>query len=203
MRRKGFLAAVLSGLAGVAIAAGCGSSGPATISAHDLATKIIPAPSGYAVDPTVGASGQLTPDLFSQYGGVGSASGAGFVAGFKQTYVDSGTEEGIAVTVLEFSSKTKASDYFKDTAYKTLSYAAPTYGPLQKLVGAVEASGTKPYDGNYVHGMSDSTNRFYFQIVYENPNTATVPVEFPLWADAEWELLQPGVNLPTAATTNP
>ncbi|HUJ65239.1 MAG TPA: hypothetical protein VLX59_06865 [Acidimicrobiales bacterium] len=202
MRRISLLAGLVVALSGVALVAGCSSSGPRTISAHDLATKIIPAPSGFAVDPTQGASGQLTPDLFSQYGGVGSASTAGFVAGFKQNYVNDGTEEGIAVTVLEFSSKAKASDYFKATAYKTLSFAAPTYSPVQKLAGAVEASGTRTYDGNYVHGVADATGRFYFQVVYENPNTATVPVEFPIWADAQWELLQPGVSLPSPPTTN-
>jgi hypothetical protein len=202
MRPKSLLAGLVATLTGIAVIAGCSSSGTHTISAHDLATKVIPAPSGYAVDPTPGASGQITPDLFSQVGGVGTASRAGFVAGFKQNYVDSGTEEGIAVTVLEFSSKNDASDYFKATAYKTLSFAAPTYAPAQKLLGAIEASGTKSYEGNYVHGVADSTGRFDFQVVYENAITAAVPVEFSLWEDAEWELLQPGVSLPTTSPTS-
>jgi hypothetical protein len=203
MRRKLLGSGLLAALTGVALVAGCSSSGPKLLNAHDLATKIIPAPSGYAVDPTPGASGQMTADVFSQYGGVGSAAKAGFVAGFKQNYVNSSTEEGISVTVLEFHSKAQAAAYFKSTAYQTLSFAAPTYGPLQGLTGAIEASGTKTYNGDYVHAAADSTGLYYFQIAYSDPNTTEVPTEFRIWADAEWELLQPGVTLPKpSATTN-
>jgi len=200
MRRRRILAGFAAALGGVGLIAGCSSSGPKALSAAQLTTKILPAPSGFAVDTTPGESGQLTPQLFSQFGGGDASSTAGFVAGFKQNYINSGTEEGLSITLLEFSSPAKASDYYKATEYKTLSFAAPTYGPLPKLAGAVEATGTKPYDGNFVRGMADSTGRFYFQIVYADPNSSEVPVEFPIWAAAQWELLQPGVSLPTTTT---
>ena len=188
-------------LAAALVATGCGSSGTPRLSAAQLTTKIIPAPPGFQVDTTPGENGQMSPEQFSQYGADGTASKAGFEAGFKQNYINSGTEEGISLTLLEFSSKAKATSYFKSTEYKTLSLAAPTYAPVSKLAGALEASGTKTYGGNYVHGIADSTGRFYFQIVYADPNTADVPFEFTSWAEAQWELLQPGVNLPGQDTS--
>jgi hypothetical protein len=200
MRRKSILSGFMAALAGIGLISGCGSSGQKTLTGSQLTAKIIPAPDGFAVDTTPGESGQLTTQLFSQFGGGEAASTGGFVAGFKQNYVNTGTEEGLSVTLLEFSSSAKASAYYKSTEYKTLSFAAPTYGPLPKLAGAVEATGTKQYNGNYVRGMADSTGRFYFQMVYADPNSSAVPVEFPIWAAAQWELLQPGVSLPTTTT---
>ena len=183
-------------LAAALVATGCSSSGTPRLSAAQLTTKIIPAPPGFQVDTTPGENGQMSPEQFSQYGADGTASKAGFVAGFKQNYINSGTEEGISLTLLEFSSKSKADDYLKVTRYKTLSLASPTYAPVAKLRGATEASGTKTFGGNYVHGIVDSTGKFYFQIVYADPNTAEVPLEFVGWAQAQWQLLQPGVSLP-------
>jgi hypothetical protein len=183
------------------LASGCSSPGSAHLSAAQLTTKIIPAPSGFEIDTTPGTSGQMSPEQFSQYGGDGPASKAGFVAGFKQNYVNTDTQEGISVTVLEFSSKSKAASYFKTTEYRTLSLAAPTYKPSAKLKGAIEASGTKPYGGNYVHGVADSAGDYYFQVVYADPYTADVPFEFSVWADIQWQLLQPGVSLPPQYTS--
>jgi len=179
---------------------GCGSGGK-PLTGSQLAGKIIPAPQNFLVDSTGGASGQMSPEQFTQFGGYEPAPKAGFVAGFRQVYSDSGTEEAILITVLEFHSRSQASDYFKSTAYHTLSAAEPTYRPLQGLAGAIEASGTKPFGGNYVHGMSDATGNYYFQVVYQDPHSSEVPVEFPSWADAEWYLLQPGVKLPPHSAT--
>jgi hypothetical protein len=192
----------VAALVGVSLVAACSSSGAKTLTALELPGKILPAPNSFAVDTTPGENGQLTPRQFTQFGGGDAAAKAGFVAGFKQNYVDSGTEEGLSITLLEFSSSAQASAYYKATEYKTLSFAAPTYASLPKLAGAVEAAGTKPYNGNYVHGMADSTGRFYFQMAYADPNTASVPAEFPIWAAAQWELLQPGVTLPTTTTNS-
>jgi hypothetical protein len=180
------------------------SSGSKLLSSRELTTKIIPAPINFSVDSATTASGQMSPQLFTQYDGYEPAQKAGFVAGFTQAYSDPGTEEGLLVTVIEFHTPAEAAAYYQATSHRVLNAAKPTYQPMAKLTGATEAYGTRTYDGNYVHGASDSTGRFYFLLVYEDPNTAEYPTEFSLWADAQWELLQPGAALPsgyTSATT--
>lgn len=193
MRRKKLGKWLVAGLMAVVALGGCGGS-PRHLTAAQLASKVIDAPDGFAVDPTKGSSGQITPQLFSQFGGVQSASTTGFVAGFKQNYVDSGTLEGVSVTLLEFTDATRASDYLRQTAPETLTFANATYSPFPALPGAVEASGTKTYDGNYVHGVVASTGPYYFQFVYEDPVSSQVPVEFKSWVQIQWDLLQPGAK---------
>ena len=202
---KKFFAAMLSGIAFSTLAlTGCGSgskdlylSNPAQLAAHLL----LP-PTGFAADTTPGASGQMTPELFAGFGGVGSAKSAGFVLGFKQGYINAATEEGLSITLIEFSSPAKAKTYLDQTARHTLSLAASTYSPYSQLPGATEVSGTKTYDGNYVHGVVDSTGRFYFSIVYADPLTSSVPTEFTRWAEIQWALLQPGVSIPQLTVPN-
>ena len=122
--------AVLTLLVALA-AAGCSSSHalattPAVLTARQLTTRILPAPNGYEIDPTPHASGAITRALFDQFGGVRSPSKFGFVAGFKQNYLNPGTGEGLIVTVIEFKSSRDASDYFAQTRPNTLSYAGAT-----------------------------------------------------------------------------
>ena len=181
-------------LSGVSALGGCGES-QHTLTARQLAVYVIDAPNGYTVDPTKGASGQITPQVFNQFGGSDHTSASGFIAGFRQNYVDSGTAEGLVATVLEFSSPAKASTYMAETAHQTLSFAAATYSPFGGLTGAVEASGTKTYNGNYVHGVSAATGRYYFQLVYESPDSNAVPIEFASWVKIQWAILQPGVKV--------
>jgi hypothetical protein len=200
MRPKKLGISLMVGLVAAVVATGCGGS-KKPLTAAQLAFKVIDAPSGFVVDPTAGASGQITPQLFSQFGGTAVTSATGFVAGFKQNYVDSGTLEGISVTLLEFTKASQASEYLSRTAHQTLSFADATYRPFSVLAGAVEASGTKTYDGNYVHGVVDTTGRYYFQFVYEDAVTNQVPLEFQQWAQIQWALLQPGAKTKAPPTT--
>lgn len=194
MRRRKLGVTLVAILVTAVSTTGCSASHrPPT--AGQLAFKVIDAPEDYQSDAT--ASGQITPQLFSDYGGSGVTSTTGFVAGFKQNYVDSGTLEGISVTLLEFKSAAEASTYLTDTAHQTLSFADATYSPVPSLADATEASGTKTYDGNYVHGIVDTTGVYYFQLVYEDPVSNAVPLEFADWAKIQWALLQPGVKTPS------
>jgi hypothetical protein len=177
----------------VSLAAGCSSTHPqarANLTAPQLAARIIPAPGGYKVDPTPHARGAMSPALFSQFGGAGSAAQLGFVAGFKQNYVDYGTQEGIAVTVIEFSSPQDAGAYLQQTVPKTLNYAAATYKPFTQVPDAVQADGTKAYGGEYSHAVVAATRNFYYQLLYVNAAPSPAPQEFYTWAKDQWALLQ-------------
>ena len=144
---------------------------PALLTARQLTTRILPAPYGYEIDPTPHASGAITRALFDQFGGVRSPSKFGFVAGFKQNYVNPGTEEGLIVTVMEFKSSRDASAYFTQTRPSTLSYAGATLKPFPGVPGAFEAEGTKSYNHGYYHAIVDTANNFYFQVVVRSPRT--------------------------------
>jgi hypothetical protein len=190
MRRKKLGVGILAMLAAATTVAACSSSHQGSLlRAPQLVDKIIPAPYGYTVDSTPGANGGITPAVFAQYGGGGSATKLGFVAGFKANYVNSQTQEGIIVTLLEFSSVKRANAYLKQTATKTLSFASATYKPFGALPGATEADGTKVYGGEYPHAVVDAINNYYFQVDYVTAAPATPPIEFPRWVEAQWALL--------------
>ncbi|MGD1011240.1 MAG: hypothetical protein ABR925_01710 [Acidimicrobiales bacterium] len=179
----------------VLAATGCNSgpkavTAPGLLTARQLTTRILPAPYGYEIDPTAHSSGAITPTLFDEFGGVRSPSKFGFVAGFKQSYVNANTGEGLIVTVIEFKSSKGASAYFAETKPSTLSYAGATLAPFPRVPGAVEANGTKAYNGGYYHAIVDTAHNFYFQIAYATPEPAVAPVELGSWADAEYTVLK-------------
>jgi hypothetical protein len=184
--------AVLIVLVALATAA-CDSghkTGPSLLTVHQLTTRILPAPYGYEIDPTPNASGAITQALFNQYGGAGSPSKLGFVAGFKQSYVNPGPDEALIVTVIEFKSSSDASAYFAQTRPNTLSYAAATLKPFPRVPGAFEAEGTKPYNHGYYHAIVDTASNFYFQIAYATPERSSAPVELGSWAGLEYTVLK-------------
>ena len=182
-------------------AAACGSgyaqptaparpTAPALLTAHQLTTRILPAPYGYEIDPTPHASGAMTQALFDRYGGVRSPSKLGFVAGFKQSYLNTGTEEGLIVTVIEFKSSREANAYLAQTRPSTLSYAGATLKPFQGVPGAFEAVGTKPYNDGYYYAIVDTANNFYFQVAYASPEPSSAPVELGQWTDLQYKVLK-------------
>jgi len=186
--------AVLIFLAALAAAA-CSSghkppTGPALLTARQLTTRILPAPDGYEIDPTPHASGAITRALFDQFGGVRSPAKLGFVAGFKQNYLNPGTDEGLIVTVIEFRSSKDASAYFTQTRPSTLSYAGATLKRFPGVPGAFEAEGTKPYNHGYYHAIVDTANNFYFQVAYVSPEPSPAPVELGPWAGLECTVLK-------------
>jgi len=180
----------------VALAAGGCSSGnkplaaPRLFTARQLTTRILPAPNGYEVDPTPHASGVITRALFDQFGGVRSPSKFGFVAGFKQNYLNTGTEEGLIITVIEFKSSRDTSAYFAQTRPSTLSFAGAKLEPFPRVPGAFEAVGTKPYNHGYYHAIVDTANNFYFQIAYAIPEPGSAPIELGSWAGLEYTVLK-------------
>jgi hypothetical protein len=182
---RGIISAAVLGF--LLVVSGCGSSRTNhDLTSKQLASHIISAPSGYVIDPTTGANGQISSKVYDHYGG---SSSGGFVAGFKQDYVDEDTAEGIAITVLEFASAPDAAAYFKATAYKTLSLADATYQPFSYIAGAVEADGTKAYGGEYSNAVVLTTGKFYLQLLYANADPRQKPIEFRLWVEAQWQLL--------------
>ncbi|MGA3216545.1 MAG: hypothetical protein ABSD97_12760 [Acidimicrobiales bacterium] len=180
----------------VALAAAACSSGhtlptaPAVFTARQLTDRILPAPNGYEVDPTPHSSGAITQALFDQYGGVRSPSKLGFVAGFKQNYLNPGTDEGLIVTVIEFKSSKYATTYFAETRPNTLSYAGATLKPFPRIPGALAAEGTKPYNHGYYHAIVGTANNFYFQVAYATPEPSSAPVELGQWADLQYTVLK-------------
>jgi hypothetical protein len=180
----------LVALAAAACSSGQNLTAPRLLTARQLTTRILPAPYGYEVDPTPHASGAITRALFDQFGGVRSPSKLGFVAGFKQNYLNPGTEEGLIVTVIEFTSSRDASTYFAQTRPSTLSYAGATLKPFLGFPGAFEAAGTKPYNHGYYHAIVDTANNFYFQVAYAAPEQSSAPVELGSWAGLEYTVLK-------------
>jgi len=175
------------------------SSGPTTtVSAADaaslakgraLAAKVIRAPFGYVDATTKGLSGAITPEVFSSYGGATGADQAAFVAGFKQTYVtdpraslvDPSVSEGIAVTLIEFSSPTAATNYFKEVERTTLSYAKPSYSTFAKLPGATRIDGTQAYNGGWFHAVEWVKGSTYALLAYANVVKSPAPLELTAW----------------------
>lgn len=192
LRRVSFLS--LAGLAlfliGTLLSA-CGGGTSSSAEFKKLASKVMVAPFGYKLDPTPGAVGQITPALFDRYGGDTSPVRAAFVAGFKANYVDESTGEGISVTILQFKSPTTASRYLVETAPQTLSYAAATHTPYPSIPGAIAVDGTKPYAGEYAHGVLMVRGDFYAQVVYVNVSDLPAPIELKSWAVAQYDRLPP------------
>lgn len=191
-RRAGFLLCRVWVLlvVGMLLAACNGGNGSST-TFKNLASKVIVAPFGYKLDPTPGAVGQITRAIFDRYGGDSSPVRAAFVAGFKANYVDDSTGEGIAVTILQFKSPAAASRYLAETAPQTLSYAAATHSPYQPIPGAVAVDGTKPYAGEYAHGILMARGSFYAQVIYVNVSDLSAPIELKSWAVAQYNRLRP------------
>ena len=163
---------------------------PPLLTAHQLTTRILPAPNGYQIDPTPHASGVMSRALFDEFGGVRSPSKLGFVTGFRQSYLNPSTEEALIVTVIEFKASRDASTYFAQTSPSTLSYAAATIKPFRSVPGAFEAEGTKPYNHGYYHAIFDTANNFYFQVAYATPAPAAAPIELGSWAGLEYRVLK-------------
>jgi hypothetical protein len=176
-------------------AAACNSghsplSGPRLLTTRQLTTRILPAPYGYRIDPTPHSSGAMTRALFDRFGGVRSPSKLGFVTGFRQSYLNAGTDEALIVTVIEFKASRDASAYFAQTRPSTLSYAGATLKPFHSVPGAFEAEGTKPYNHGYYHAIFGTANHFYFQVAYAAPQPSSAPVELGSWAGLEYRVLK-------------
>lgn len=174
----------------VALVTAACSSGHKPLTASQLTTRILPAPYGFVIDPTPGASGAMSQAIFDQFGGVQSPSKLGFVTGFKQNYVNNSTGEGLIVTVIEFKSSKDAGAYLAQTRPSTLSYAGATVKPLPSLPGAFVADGTKAYHDGYFHAVVGTAQKFYFQIAYESPAPSQAPVELSSWAQLEYNVLK-------------
>ncbi len=191
MRRRKLGAGTLALLSSLALFAGCSSHKPTAQQAGEqLSGRVMAAPSGYSVDTTPGATGAISPEVFDKFGGVGTPSKIGFIAGFKQNYINSGTQEGIDVTILEFRSARDAGTYFNQTAPKTLSFAAATVKPYGPVPGAMEADGTRSYDGEYAHAVVMTNGKFYGQLAYFTTAPAPTPIEFTGWAKVQYTKLQ-------------
>lgn len=169
--------------------AGCGSAGSGShaLTSKQLASYVIRAPDGYMTDQSPSASGQMTEAIFREIAGTPSAKG--FAAGFRQTYLNENTGEGIVITLIEFKSDLEAAHYLKATEYKTLSSADARYEPFPLVAGAVEADGTKAYGGEYSNAVVLSTGKFYMQLLYANSSAGQKPIEFREWVQAQWQLL--------------
>ena len=104
--------------------------------------------------------------------------------------MNTGTGEGLIVTVMEFKSSKDASAYFAQTRPSTLSYAGATLKPFPRIPGAFAAEGTKPYNHGYYHAIVDTANNFYFQIAYATPEPSSAPIELGSWAGLEYTVLK-------------
>ena len=191
-RRAGFFLHRITAVLAVGILlAACGGGNGSSTTFRNLAGKVIVAPFGYRLDPTPGAVGQITRAIFDRYGGDSSPVRAAFVAGFKANYVDDSTGEGIAVTILQFKSRSAASRYLSETAPQTLIYAAATHSPYEPIPGAIAVDGTKAYAGEYAHGILMARGTFYAQLIYVNVSNLPAPIELKSWALAQYNRLIP------------
>jgi hypothetical protein len=193
--RRSAVPVLLVALATAACTSGHAAAAPTTtaprlFTAPQLTQRILPAPSGYQIDPTPHSSGAVTKALFDQFGGVRSPTTLGFVAGFKQSYVNPATSEGLIVTVLEFETSADADGYFSETRSSTLSYARATLAAFSSLPGAIEAAGTKAYNNGYYHAIVDTVNNFYFQVAYASPAAGPAPVELGPWSELQYTVLK-------------
>jgi hypothetical protein len=183
-------------IAVIILSAGCSTSHkksastttvPAAVTAgEDLQALIIPAPVGFSVDSTPGATGAFTPQLFSSYGGLENAAKAGFVAGYVQSYIDAYSPDGVSVTLIKFATANDASDYFANTAHQTLNFAGATYAPLPVIPGAISVVGTKKYAGEWSHGVVFATGPYYVLVVYANADPGAPPLQLTIWAKTQW-----------------
>ena len=179
-------------LAAICALAGCGAPAPVSVPTSlargaKLAAEVLPPPRGYAPEGATGSSGRLTPDAFTHVGGDGPAARAGFVAGYRQNYVDPATREGIAISLLEFSSPGKAAAYLKSTVPATLSGFGPVDRSFPRIRHAVAIDGTRPYAGEWAHGVVVTKGTHYISLVYFLSGPGQAPVEFPYWVQAQYE----------------
>lgn len=182
----GRLAALVCASAVLAIGCGSNVSNSTSAEGRKLAAKVMHAPASFYADTTPGANGQITPALFSTFGGVKSSSNAGFVAGFKGNYVNATSTEGISITIIEFRSAAAAAAYFGATANQALAYTVPRYSAYLNIPGAVQIDGTKPYAGDYDHGVVMTRGKYYSLFVYATIAPASIPVEFPYWVKTQY-----------------
>jgi hypothetical protein len=159
---------------------------PAEVAGNALLGLIIQAPEGFTADSTSGATGAVTPQVFTQYGGADSAAKEGFVAGYKQNYVDEENPDGLAITVFEFRSPANASSYFKQTEPKTLSLSAPTITSYPQIPGAISAAGTKAYGGEWADGIAYAIKQYYVSVFWVQQSQGPPPVELETWSKAQW-----------------
>ena len=196
---------MLGAAIGVASMAGCGSTGhraaspppsaagptttvdPQAAAGGKLLPLIIKPPFEYAVDAEAGATGTITPAAFSRLGGVGSAAGAGYVTGYKKTYVNDSTGEGLVITVMKFTSPARAAGYFEQTRTETMSVVAPAAKPFVQVPGAVELDGTRAFQGEYEHGVVMVHGPYYASVVYvATVAMSELPMEFYDWAKVQY-----------------
>jgi hypothetical protein len=162
---------------------------PAIAAGENLQSLIITAPEGFAEDQTNGAAGAISPGVFSQYGGSQSASEAGFLAGYRENYVDGYDPDGVSVTLMKFDNAQKASAYFATVGRKTLSFAAATITPFTLIPGALSVAGTKEYGGEWANGIVFTTGSYYVSVVYVNADQGAPPGELKQWAKSQWLML--------------
>ncbi len=159
---------------------------PAVTAGQNLKVLIIQPPVGFDVDPTKGATGAVTPDVFSQYGGYNSASTAGFVAGYKQGYADGYGSDGLAITLFKFATASDAQAYFQASAPRTLSLAEAQIAPFSLIPAALYVTGTKEYGGEYAHAIVFNRGAYYVDVTYVNVANGPAPGELKLWAKAQY-----------------
>jgi hypothetical protein len=162
---------------------------PAIAAGENLQSLIITAPVGFAEDQTSGADGAISPRVFSQFGGSKSASEAGFVAGYRENYVDGYSPDAVSVTLMKFDNAQSASAYFTTTGRKTLNFAAATVTPFSLIPGALSVAGTKEYAGEWANGIVFATGPYYVSVVYVNADQGAPPGELKQWAKTQWLML--------------
>jgi hypothetical protein len=205
MKRKRLAPAVVGALGASLLLAGCGgihrpqaasttsttstTSSAAEIAGTNLLPLIIQAPEGFSPDQTSGATGAVSPQVFTAYGGAAAAAQDGFVAGYKENYVDQVDPDGVAVTLFKFATAVDAAAYFSSTASKTLSFSHPTITPFNLIPGAVSVVGTKAYAGDWQSAIVFATEQYYVSVVWVQTGPGPPPVQLRTWSKAQWLLL--------------
>jgi hypothetical protein len=156
------------------------------LAGENLLPLIIQAPEGFQEDQTSGATGAVSPQVFTAYGGDRNAAEEGFVAGYKENYVDEVNPDAVVLTLFEFGTAAAATAYFSHTAPKTLSFARPSITPFKFIPGAISVVGTKPYGGNWQSGVVFATDRYYASVFWVQTAPGTAPVQLTTWSKAQW-----------------
>lgn len=145
----------------------------------------------YQEDATVGATGSITPAAFSTLGGGGTAAKAGFVAGYRDNYVNNSTNEALTITIMQFKTSADASSYLARTAGQTLTGSAPTRQPFAPVPGATEIKATKAYSGEWEYGVVMAHGVYYASVFYINLLQMTsLPVQFNEWVTTQYSNLK-------------
>ncbi len=160
---------------------------PAEIAGSRLRGLLIKPEVGYQEDATVGATGSITPAAFTSLGGGGTAAQAGFVAGYRDNYVNNSTNEALTITIMQFKSGAGASSYLARTAGETLTGSAPIRRPFAPIPGATEITATKAYSGEWAYGVVMAHGVYYASVVYVNLQQMTsLPIQFDQWATVQY-----------------